>query len=49
MIIVGLSAMYMLNRGYAEIELSIRILIAIGAVLLSGVISYFLFPNNEGK
>lgn len=49
MVIVGIAALWMLNRGYSEIDLSIRILIALGAVLLSGGISYFLFPNEEGK
>lgn len=49
MAIVGIAALWMLNKSYSEIALSIRILIALGAVLLSGGISYFLFPNEEGK
>jgi hypothetical protein len=46
---VGFIALWMLNTGYSDIALAIRVLIALGAVLLSGVISYFLFPENEGK
>lgn len=49
MIIVGIAALWMLNAGYSEIDFAIRLLIALGAVIFSGVISYFLFPENEGK
>ncbi len=48
-IIVLVVAIWMLNGGYSEIEPSIRLMIAIGAAIFSGVISYFLFPENEGK
>ncbi|MCH1624492.1 histidine kinase [Fredinandcohnia quinoae] len=48
-IMVGLIAMWMLNKDFAEIDLSIRLLIAMGATLLSGVITYFLFPKGEGN
>ncbi|MDQ0154472.1 histidine kinase [Robertmurraya andreesenii] len=49
MIVVWFVAMWMLNSGYEEIQYSIRLMIAIGAVIVSGVISYFLFPDHEGK
>lgn len=48
-IFVGYLALWMLNKDYGEIDISIRILIAIGATILSGVISYFLFPKDEVK
>lgn len=47
MIIVGIAAFWMLYTGYSEISSSIRLLITLGAVILSGIISYFLFPENE--
>lgn len=47
MILVGVIAYWMLQDGYQEIDASIRILITIGAALLSGLISYFLFPEEE--
>ncbi|WP_286229988.1 histidine kinase [Neobacillus mesonae] len=49
MIIVMVVALWMLNDGYSDIQFGIRLIIAIGAGLFSGVISYFLFPENEGK
>jgi hypothetical protein len=49
MIVVGIVALWMLNTGYSEIDFIVRLVIAIGAVILSGVISYFLFPEHEGK
>ncbi|MFJ5718045.1 histidine kinase [Neobacillus novalis] len=49
MIIVMAVAIWMLNEEFSEIQLGIRLIIAIGAALFSGVISYFLFPENEGK
>lgn len=47
MVIVGIASIYMLQTGYSEIDLSIRMLITFGAVIFSGIISYFLFPENE--
>ncbi|TKC19211.1 histidine kinase [Robertmurraya kyonggiensis] len=47
MIIVGIAAFWMLDTGYSEISSSIRLLITLGSVLLSGIISYFLFPEHE--
>ncbi|MGG0719647.1 histidine kinase [Robertmurraya massiliosenegalensis] len=49
MIIVGVVATWMLQTGYSEIDFSIRMLITLGAVIFSGIISYFLFPENEGN
>jgi hypothetical protein len=50
MILVAILAMWMLGKEYADIELPIRILISVGAALLSGVISYFLFAfEKENK
>lgn len=43
MVLVAIAAMWMLDKDYSDIELSIRVLIAIGASLLSGLISYTLF------
>ncbi len=48
MILVAAAAMWMLNKDYQQIDMSVRMMIAIGAALLSGVISYFLFkPEKE--
>ncbi|CAM3373351.1 histidine kinase [Cytobacillus oceanisediminis] len=48
MILVAAAAMWMLNKDYQQIDMSIRMLIAAGAALLSGAISYFLFkPEKE--
>jgi hypothetical protein len=49
MIIVMAVAIGMLNEEFSEIQLGIRLIIAIGAALFLGVISYFLFPENEEK
>ncbi|MDM5226882.1 histidine kinase [Cytobacillus sp. NJ13] len=48
MIFVAATAMWMLNKDYQQIDMLIRLMIAAGAALLSGVISYFLFkPEKE--
>lgn len=50
MILVAGAAMWMLNKDYQQIDLMIRLMIAAGAALLSGVISYFLFkPEKEER
>lgn len=49
MIVVGVVSIWMLQTGYSEIDFSIRMLITLGAVIISGIISYFLFPENEGN
>ncbi|MEW9108228.1 histidine kinase [Cytobacillus gottheilii] len=43
MILVAIAALWMLDKDFSDIELGIRFLIAIGASLLSGLISYTLF------
>jgi hypothetical protein len=49
MILVAVLAMWMLGKDYDEIELPMRMLIAGGAAILSGVISYFLFAFEKNK
>ncbi|MBM4764766.1 histidine kinase [Bacillus sp. B15-48] len=49
MIIVLAIAIWMLNKDFQEIQLGIKLIIAIGAALFSGAISYILFPENEEK
>ncbi|MBM4763193.1 histidine kinase [Bacillus sp. B15-48] len=49
MVIVLAIAIWMLYKDYTELQLGVRLIIAIGAALLSGVISYFLFPENGEK
>jgi hypothetical protein len=49
MILVAVLAMWMLGKDYAEIELPTRMLIAGGAAILSGIISYFLFSFEKDK
>jgi len=49
MIIIGWASWFILNRDHTEVPEQTRIYITIGAVVLSGVISFFLFPKNEGE
>ncbi|MBS4191979.1 histidine kinase [Bacillus sp. FJAT-49705] len=49
MLFVGALAMWMLKRDYSEIEYGTRVLISVGAAILSGVISFFLFKSNKDK
>lgn len=49
MILVVIAAMWMLNKEYTEIDLQTRFIISVGAALLSGVISYFLFNFEKEK
>lgn len=46
MVIVAISATYMVDRYYAEVPSSNQLLITIGATILSGVLAYFLFPQQ---
>lgn len=46
MVIVAISAMFMIDKYYAEVPSLDRVLITIGATLLSGVLAYFLFPQQ---
>lgn len=47
MIIVAWASWYMLSNNFTDVPEQTRIYITIGAVLISGVIAYFLFPANE--
>lgn len=47
MMIVAWSSGLLLNRNHAEVPENTRFMIMIGASLLSGVITYFLFPQKE--
>ncbi len=49
MALVLVLAIWMLNKDYSEIESGTRFMIAAGAALFSGLISFFLFPENEEK
>lgn len=49
MFIVGSFAWLMLSKDYQEVPPVTRMFITIGAMIVSGVISYFLFPKNEGE
>lgn len=48
MIVVFLLAMWLLGKDYSMVPIHIRILIAVGGSLLSGVLSYFLM-QHEGS
>ncbi|MGF2616663.1 histidine kinase [Rossellomorea vietnamensis] len=48
-VLVFILALWFLSSNYSEIDLLTRILIAFGGTILSGVITYFLFPENERK
>ena len=47
MIIVAWASWAMLNKDHSDVPETTRLFITIGAVVISGVISYFLFPANE--
>lgn len=49
MLIVAPVSWIMLNKYHTEVPEVSRVLITVGAVVVSGVISYFLFPRNEGE
>ena len=48
MVVVAISTIYMLNKSYGEVPILNKSLIFVGAILLSGIIAYFLFPQ-EGE
>jgi predicted transporter len=48
MLIVGTFSWMKLNKDFQDVPETSRILITLGAVILTGIISYFLFPKNEG-
>ncbi|AOV06486.1 hypothetical protein [Sporosarcina pasteurii] len=47
MLIVAWASWAILNRNHTDVPEETRIYITIGAVIVSGIISYFLFPKNE--
>jgi hypothetical protein len=48
-ILVFVLALWFLSNNFGEIDQMTRILISFGGMLVSGIISYFLFPENEKK
>ena len=46
-ILVAVASNWMLGKYYSEIELGSRIMLIIGGTLLSGVVSFFLFKEDE--
>lgn len=49
MVIVAVTAIYIINKEYNTIPELHKVLIISGATFFSGVISYFLFPNDDEK
>lgn len=49
MIIVMGTSWIMLNRSHDEVPGLTRVYITIGATIVSGIVSYFLFPKDEGE
>ena len=47
MMIVGTASIMMLNKNYQEVPPMSRIYITLGAMGVSGILSYFLFPKDE--
>lgn len=48
MVIVAIGSVYMLRNYYAEVPDLDQLLITIVATLVSGVLAYFLFPQQGG-
>ncbi|MEK3937013.1 histidine kinase [Sporosarcina sp. FSL W7-1349] len=48
MFVVGGFSWMMLSKNYQEVPPTSRVFITIGAMIVSGGISFFLFPKNEG-
>lgn len=48
-LIVGSFSWLMLSKNYQEVPPTSRMYITIGAMIVSGGISFFLFPKNEGE
>lgn len=49
MLIVAPVSWIMLNKYHTEVPGLSRVFITIGAVIVSGIIAYFLFPRNENE
>ncbi|MFC5590189.1 histidine kinase [Sporosarcina soli] len=48
-LIVGTASIMMLNKNHQDVPPMSRIWITLGAMGVSGVIAYFLFPKDEDK
>ena len=48
MFVVGGFGWMMLSKNHQEVPPVSRVYITIGAMIVSGIISFFLFPKNEG-
>jgi uncharacterized membrane protein YgdD (TMEM256/DUF423 family) len=49
MAVVVVSALMLLNKDYTDVPLNSRIMIAVGAALFSGAISFVLFGLKDAK
>ncbi|WP_255452407.1 Histidine kinase [Sporosarcina sp. ANT_H38] len=49
MLLVGGFGWMKLTKEFQEVPELTRLAIVIGAMILSGIISYFLFPKDEGE
>ena len=49
MLIVAPVSWIMLNKYHTEVPELSRVFITIGAVVVSGIIAYFLFPRHENE
>ena len=49
MLLVGGFGWMKLTKEFQEVPELTRLAIIIGAMILSGIISYFLFPKDEGE
>ncbi|MBK3496629.1 histidine kinase [Viridibacillus sp. YIM B01967] len=49
MAVVAVSAMMLLNKDYTDVPMNSRIMIAAGAALFSGTISFVLFGLKDAK
>ncbi|WP_421378832.1 histidine kinase [Bacillus salacetis] len=48
-ILVFILSLWFLSNNYGEISMPARLLISFGGMLVSGIITYFLFPEDERK
>ncbi|WP_203247845.1 hypothetical protein [Sporosarcina beigongshangi] len=49
MMIVGTVSIMMLNKSHQGVPPMSRIYITLGAMAVSGILTYFLFPKDEEK
>ena len=48
-LLVGGVAWLMLNKNFTDVPVMSRFYITLGAMVLSGILAFFLFPKNEGE